>query len=167
MPLCQCGCGLPAPVAKQTATRYGWVKDQPRPFIQGHHMRRRPTTTTYPEVYNGGERAKVHRLRAERALGKPLPHGTEVHHVDGTMSANSQLVICQDRAYHKLLHVRMRVRLRGGNPNTDKICWACRTVMHQSMFARNRRTGDGLQNICRACMAQRDPRRHRLEVVLP
>ena len=48
-----------------------------------------------------------HILIAEKALGKPLPKGAEVHHY-GKRNDNTKLVICQDHAYHMLLHRRMR-----------------------------------------------------------
>lgn len=37
--LCECGCGKPAPIAKETWKRKGWIKDQPKRFIQGHNYR--------------------------------------------------------------------------------------------------------------------------------
>lgn len=39
MKLCECGCGLPAPIAKDTDRRCGAIRGQPRRFIQGHQMR--------------------------------------------------------------------------------------------------------------------------------
>lgn len=55
-----------------------------------------------------GVNKSEHRYRAELALGKPLPYGVVVHHVDGNPgnNENSNLVICEDRAYHSLLHSR-------------------------------------------------------------
>jgi hypothetical protein len=35
--LCQCGCGLPAPIAVETSKRYGYMKGQPKRFIHGHN----------------------------------------------------------------------------------------------------------------------------------
>lgn len=35
--LCECGCGLPTPIAKMTNNTYGWVKGRPKRFIQGHN----------------------------------------------------------------------------------------------------------------------------------
>lgn len=39
--LCECGCGEPAPIAKQSRRDRGWVKGQPKRFIAGHHPRSR------------------------------------------------------------------------------------------------------------------------------
>lgn len=98
-----------------------------------------------------------HVVIAERAVGHALPDLAEVHHVDeNTMNnANGNLVICQDRAYHKLLHVRARVVRAGGDPNTERICTTCRVV--KSFAAFNKWSGniaDGLQRRCRVCQSK-------------
>ena len=70
---------------------------------------------------------REHIFVAEKALGKSLPLGAVVHHADENRknNANNNLVICQNHAYHKLLHRRMRA-LRGcGNPNWAK-CKFCK-----------------------------------------
>jgi hypothetical protein len=38
--LCECGCGLPAPIAPQTDRRWGHIKGQPVHFLPGHNGRR-------------------------------------------------------------------------------------------------------------------------------
>jgi hypothetical protein len=68
-----------------------------------------------------------HILVAEQALGKPLPPGAEVHHVDVDCGNNegTNLVICQDDAYHKLLHQRMRALRACGHADWLK-CKFCK-----------------------------------------
>jgi hypothetical protein len=36
---CHCGSGLPAPLAKKTATKYGHIKGEPIRYINGHYQR--------------------------------------------------------------------------------------------------------------------------------
>lgn len=101
----------------------------------------------------------LHVLIAETALGHPLPAGAEVHHVDEdrTNNKNANLVICQDKAYHKLLHVRMRIVRAGGNPNTDKLCGDCGRA--RPLIAFNIRRGNkstGRQSACRGCQSIRE-----------
>lgn len=65
----------------------------------------------YIVVTINGERLFEHRILAERALGRPLPKGVQVHHMNEKPWDNYtpfNLVICPDDAYHKLLHRRAR-----------------------------------------------------------
>lgn len=97
-------------------------------------------TTGYRRVsgFEQGYRYE-HILVAERALGRALPRGAEVHHVNGNKTDNSSgnLVICQDRAYHKLIELRQRAIAACGNPNYRK-CVYCHLwddtthMVHQS-----------------------------------
>ena len=79
-------------------------------------------------VGGGGSRGREHRRIAERALGKPLPPGAVVHHWDenGTNNEPSNLVICPNEAYHKLLHRRMRALKACGHADWRK-CQRCMT----------------------------------------
>ena len=67
-----------------------------------------------------------HVVIAERVLRKRLPLGAMVHHVNEDQIDNcpNNLVICQDQAYHKLIHVRTRAYKQTGNPNARK-CKFC------------------------------------------
>lgn len=62
----------------------------------------------YKKVWLDGRQVREHVLVATRVLGKPLPPGAEVHHVNAdTMdNRNCNLVICQDHSYHMLLEQR-------------------------------------------------------------
>ena len=82
-----------------------------RPSINGHR----------------GELRGEHVLVAEKALGKPLPLGAIVHHVDGdgANNAHSNLVVCPDQGYHQLLHLRQRALAACGHADWVK-CQFCK-----------------------------------------
>ena len=71
-----------------------------------------------------GNSRKIHILMAERVLGRPLPDGAHVHHVNENSMDNtpSNLVICPDAAYHKLLHRRTDALNACGNADWRKCC---------------------------------------------
>lgn len=68
-----------------------------------------------------------HVLIAEKALGRRLPKGVQVHHVDQDRSndANTNLVICQDASYHRLLHRRQAAYDASGHASWRK-CHICK-----------------------------------------
>lgn len=100
----------------------------------------------------------LHRVRAERALGKPLVPTVHIHHPDeDPLNPEARLVICQDSAYHQLLHFRMRIKAAGGNPNTDRLCSRCKAVKPSTEFNVNRgRKADGLDSFCRNCIREKN-----------
>lgn len=87
-----------------------------------------PLISKYRSVNHDGKVTKEHLVLAEKALGKKIPKGIEVHHVDcnGMNNAAANLVICQDHSYHMLLHKRQRAMDACGNPNFLK-CEICKT----------------------------------------
>jgi hypothetical protein len=52
--LCACGCGRPAPIARETSSRRGYVKGQPMWFIHGHHGRRAMADRLWEKVDRSG-----------------------------------------------------------------------------------------------------------------
>ena len=71
-----------------------------------------------------GLRKLEHVLVAEAVLGKPLPKGAVIHHLneDKTDNRPQNLVICPDRRYHNLIHQRMDALSESGNANWLKCC---------------------------------------------
>lgn len=85
---------------------------------------KRYNSDRYVMIHLGGNAYKAkHVLLAEKALGRPLPAGVEVHHVDGDgfHNAPSNLVVCPDHAYHLLLH--RRARMLGYEPPVGKLSY--------------------------------------------
>jgi hypothetical protein len=71
---------------------------------------------------------REHIVIAEHALGYSLPPRAEVHHVNETRAdnRNCNLVLCEDRSYHMLLHRRKRA-FETGCPATWLKCAYCKT----------------------------------------
>lgn len=110
----------------------------------------------YVNVYTGCNASdNEHRVVAERALGHALPPRAEVHHWDENKSNNtpSNLVICEDRAYHMLLHARKR-RLQEFGSLALKRCRVCKVVKALSEFG-NDSKWDGKSYVCKPCASKR------------
>lgn len=139
---CQCGCGQRTNVARYNDRWKGHKRGQPMKFIRGHNMRVAKRKRDARFIGSGGyiyiampnhPRATSkgyvleHIMIAENALGKLLPPGCVIHHIDGIKSKNqnNNLVVCQDDRYHKLLHVRYRALKACGNPRWRK-CTFCK-----------------------------------------
>ena len=85
-----------------------------------------------------GRQQYAHIMMAESAIGKKLPAGAQVHHVDGNPSNNdpSNLVVCPDQKYHRLLHRRTDALIASGKPNYI-ICRHCRNYDDPEKMRRN------------------------------
>lgn len=78
-------------------------------------------------INNYGHQVREHVFVACEALGHALPPGAEVHHIDNDRANNAptNLVVCQDRSYHQLLHARQEARDACGHPGWRK-CTYCK-----------------------------------------
>jgi len=75
---------------------------------------------------DGGGYVMEHRLVAERALGKYLDPKNVVHHINKNVAdnRNENLVICEDDAYHKLIHKRMKEQHYAHKTDKQKKIWS-------------------------------------------
>ncbi len=114
----------------------------------------------YKEITIRGRRTREHVVVAEKALGKRLPRKAEVHHLDGDKGNNhpANLVVCQDRAYHFLLHARQRAYDAVGDANALKCRYCGFYDTADALLIRQRLTGERVGQVIAyhaACSAQR------------
>ena len=122
--LCQCGCGQETGLYQFTNKKQGRIKGEFARFIKGHTFRgeqsphwkggKTQKTEGYIQTTKLNEFKKrkytyEHIQIIERVLGKSLPSNSVVHHINGDKSDNrkANLVLCENLAYHNLLHARM------------------------------------------------------------
>lgn len=87
---------------------------------------------------------------AEKAVGRSLPKGAVVHHVDGNPANNtpSNLVVCPSAKYHRLLHRRTDALNACGNPDFV-VCRYCGSYGDPRLM-----TQDGIRSMAhRECRA--------------
>ncbi len=96
-----------------------------------------PHNSGYWKISVNRRRALRHVLIAEKVLGKRLPKGAEVHHTDENRGNDSysNLVICQDRSYHRLLHSRKTALRESGHVDWGQ-CRFCKQYGPASDMAR-------------------------------
>jgi len=157
--LCECGCGNPAPIAKKTSTRNGHIKGRAVRFIYNHHLAlhkigeknpnwkggRTQDTRGYmfilspdhPQANKFGY-VRQHRIRAEKAIGRILPLKHPVHH-----HSKNELVVCENHAYHRLLHLRTWAYRACGHAGFRKCPYCKKYDSVEKMILR--RSGDRIQ----------------------
>lgn len=74
----------------------------------------------HPRWNGGGTDRQKDIWRAEKVLGKPMPSNAVLHH-----HTKTELVICEDQAYHALIHARARLIKNGIDPHKRK-CALCK-----------------------------------------
>jgi HNH endonuclease len=163
---CQTPVEVPPVVVKGKRGKDHWNwKGGTRLHTEGYVLMR---ADGHPRATATGRYVAEHILIAEHALGRSLPPQVEVHHVNEVRhdNRNGNLVICEDRAYHMLLHVRLRAYKATGCVTSVK-CVYCKqwgSVGHEGMRQPHRRNGkpaNAYHAICatNAGVRQRDKRR--------
>lgn len=97
-----------------------------------------------------GRRVYEHVRIAEAALGRPLPKKAHVHHVDENPANNdpSNLVICPDARYHRLLHIRANA-LRACGRADWRGCRLCKQYDDPANMYYRPKTADHVHRACR------------------
>ena len=140
--LCKCGCGNKTRIAYKTSKQHGWIKGKHISYLNGHrHIKEnhwnwkggKTTIEGYPAVSIEKDNKRRHKngyvlehlLIAEKALGKPILQPHEIHHFNGNRkdNRNANIVVCEDRKYHLLIHARQRAMAACGDPNSRKCCF--------------------------------------------
>lgn len=83
-------------------------------------------------------RVYAHVVVAEKALGRCMPPKAVVHHRDGDRTNNvpDNLVICQDQAYHILLHRRLRAYQACGHADWLKCVYCKKWDAPENLYVR-------------------------------
>lgn len=94
-----------------------------------------------------------HTLVAERALGRHMPDGAEVHHFNERRADNRgpNLVVCPDHKYHRLLHTRIDALRASGNANWRKCPYCKRYDDTLNMSLHKSKVSDGYYYHLRCC----------------
>jgi hypothetical protein len=100
-----------------------------------------------PQHHRASKKGYVleHILICEDVLGKPLPVGAEIHHVDsnGSNNQNNNLILCQNRAYHTLLHIKEHALKACGNSGWRKCSYCKKYDSVDNLVYRNRNSRYG------------------------
>ena len=146
---CHCGCGGKTKLASRDNISRGHIKGEPLNYIHGHNnpnrfkIGKKIHSAGYIMILNPSHPKAdkfgyvfEHILVCEKVLGKHLPINAEPHHIDGNKNNNApnNLIICQDRSYHMLLHVRTLALKLCGNVKYRKCSYCHQYDDLQNMY---------------------------------
>lgn len=137
MALCECSCGQDAGYFNRTKSYIGIKKGDPRRFINGHNTRKlsseeqsrrgnfndgsklRNIPKKHGNSYIKFKHIHLHRLIAEKKLGRKLIKGEIVHHIDGNKKNNNidnlEVMTQSEHARKHSLDYHNKRKLRGAN----------------------------------------------------
>lgn len=142
---CKCGCGQQTTINKENSFTRGVIKGEHRRFIKHHHpkkiVKRKGgyfclTVKDHPRSSPSTPYIPIHVLIVEKVLGKYLPLGAVVHHINGDHRDNrpENLFVCPNSSYHKTLHIAQRALINCGHADWRK-CIYCHTYDSKENFA--------------------------------
>jgi hypothetical protein len=168
--------GFSTPTIQRRLTRSGIKLRSTKEAINETYIRGRTHPKKGTGCLNGsgyfvtqhkGRSRRMHVLLVESVLGKPLPEGAQVHHVNGDRSdnRNSNLVVCPSHEYHWLLHRRQEALNKCGNANWLKCryCGEHDDPKNLSVYARNPKNHDSVRAYHRHC-ANEDRRQRKQRI---
>lgn len=144
-------CGTVFNAARRTAKFCSYACASRSYWKEGGYQR----ALGYKILTREGKTQLEHRAIAEKALGRPLPVTAVVHHW-GNKGANKEpwnLVICENQAYHNLLHARQR-RLQDVGSFDLKRCAKCKSVKPVGDFPKASREWDKKDIYCKPCRVE-------------
>lgn len=137
--LCQCGCGARTTIATKNNTRDGYVKGEPRRYLDGHSNRKSDrfrivdmgyetpcwvwqlgrNEDGYGLVADGGRSRKAHVVSYEQLVG-PVPGGLELDHlcrVRACVNPTHLEPVTHDENIRRQLHVNaLKTHCKHGHP---------------------------------------------------
>jgi len=160
---CQCGCGQKTSRVKVNLPSSGYKKGEFRRFVQYHNLKlmwrkgsgclnwkggKGKHSEGYVLIYNPNHPRAIRCyvpeqvLVAEQVLGKHLPKQAVVHHVNGNRQDNRKenLVVCENKSYHMLLHQRQKALKESGHAGWYK-CKYCHQYDKPENLKRTSRRG--------------------------
>lgn len=95
--------------------------------FSGGYYYKKVTDHPHAMVNRGIKYVKRSHLVVEKILGKYLPKGVAIHHVDGDRSNDSpkNLIVCENDSFHKTLERRTRAFQACGHADWEK-CYFCK-----------------------------------------
>jgi hypothetical protein len=133
---CKCGCGEKTKISPETNNAKGWVKGEPRKYVNHHNVTaggdhapnwkggKRKHQAGYVIVSTGiNTKEFEHRINAKAQNGGELPDGAIVHHLNHR-SDNTSVLICSSHAEHRMIHVRENAFRECGHADWRK-CHYC------------------------------------------